>query len=119
VVIHSVGIIKSSIFEVKKDMGGVFDSLDYALIVRDGRVSDVCPAPVEIPEDKLAEVADAAMRLNQVMRCGLFRVDFDNGKLWCQYSVPVSALTENRIQLPVEYCPVFRTVINDCSPHNL
>jgi hypothetical protein len=92
---ESVGIIKSSIFEVKKEMGGVFDSLDYALIVRDGRVSDVCPAPVEIPEDKLAEVADAAMRLNQVMRCGLFRVDFDNGKLWCQYSVPVSALTEN------------------------
>lgn len=91
----TVGFINAHLEGVKKDLGGLFDKLPYTLVVKDGTVCNICLLPIDIPDDRLAAVADAAMRLNQSLKSGLFCVDFENRKLWCRYSIPVSALTDD------------------------
>ena len=88
----SVGFIEARIDDVRKDIGGIYETLEYALVVRDGMVCNVCQFPVEIPKDRLGAVADLAMRLNESLKYAHFGVDFENGKLWSHYSLPVSAL---------------------------
>lgn len=88
----STGFIRSMLSGVKRDVGGAFDDLHYTLVVKDGIACNVCMFPAEIPKDKLHQVAEAAMRLNQSLNCCLFTVDFENGRLWSRYSIPVSAL---------------------------
>lgn len=88
----SASFINGWMTDVKKDIGGIYDRLDYTLIVQKGQVCSVCPLPGEVSHDKLAEVADAVMHINQSLRYALFGVDFDNGKVWCHYSLPASML---------------------------
>jgi hypothetical protein len=88
----STGFIRSMLSDMKRDVGGTFDELHYTIVVKDGIACTVCMFPIEIPKDKLFPVAEAAMRLNQSLNCCLFTVDFENGRLWSCYSIPVSAL---------------------------
>lgn len=88
----TAAFIKAWISDVKRDVGGIYDRIDYTLVVSRGMVGNVCPLPIAIPKDRIVAVADAVMRLNQSSKCALFCVDFDNRKLWCGYSFPVSAL---------------------------
>lgn len=90
---NSVGLIRSMLSDVKRDVGGEFDDLHYTLVVKDGIACSVCMFPVSIPKDKLLIVAEAATRLNQSLNCCLFTVDFESCRLWSRYSIPVSALT--------------------------
>ena len=84
--------IRAWFTDVKKDIGGIYDRIDYTLVVKNGTVGNVCPLPIDIPEERISDVADAAMHLNQSLKYALFFVDFDNGKLWCSYSLPASVL---------------------------
>ena len=47
---------------------------------------EICP-PVTINE-----VADILMKENQKLKYSLYGLDFDTGKIWCHYAVPVSVL---------------------------
>lgn len=91
----SVGFIRARLKNVKKDIGGVYDELEYTIIVKDGLACNICVFPVEIPSDRIKNVADAAMRLNQLLNCSLFCVDFENKKLWCRFSIPVSSFIDD------------------------
>lgn len=84
--------IRAWFTDLKKDIGCACDRLDYTLVVKNGTVCNVCPLPIDVPRDRIADVADAAMHLNQSLKYAFFCVDFDNSKLWCGYSLPVSAL---------------------------
>lgn len=90
---ESTGLINARVEEVKRDLGGIYDELCYTLIVKDNAVDNICVMPLDVPAEKIAAVADAAMRLNQSLNHGLFGVDFENGKLWSRFSIPVPALT--------------------------
>ena len=35
------------------------------------------------------------MRRNQSLNCALFCVDFENRKLWCRFSIPVSSFIDD------------------------
>ena len=87
-----IGHIYARIDDVKKEIGGIYEKLEYTLVIRDGMVCNVCQFPVKIPTERLGAVADLAMRLNESFKYAHFGVDFENGKLWCHYSLPVSAL---------------------------
>lgn len=93
---HAV-ILRPFFTELGGFSGGAIDELRYALVVKDGLVRNVCPVPLEIPEGKLAAVADAAMRLNESFSRTWFGVDFDNRKIWCQCVMPVAALESDGI----------------------
>ena len=91
----SVGFIRARFKGVSKDLGGLCDELEYTIVVKDGIACNICVFPVEIPRDRINDVAEAAMRRNQSLNCALFCVDFENRKLWCRFSIPVSSFIDD------------------------
>ena len=91
----SVGFISNSLIDISQDLGGIYDELEYTIVVKDGMACNICVFPVEIPRERLNEVAEAAMRCNQSLNCALFCVDFENRKLWCRFSIPVSSFIDD------------------------
>ena len=88
----SVGIINGRFVDVVRDMGGRYDVLPYSLVVRDGMVWNVCAVPDAVPDEIIAQAADWAMRMNASLKYSLFNIDFDTGKMWSHYALPVSVL---------------------------
>ena len=86
--------IKASLSGLKEFFGGPYDEFHYTLVVKNGFVWDVCPWPVDMPKEAIPAVADAAMRINEVLKNALFFVDYDTGRLWCQYAIPVALLDD-------------------------
>ncbi len=87
-----VGIINAHFEDVIRDMGGRYDVLPYSLVVKDGIVWNICKVPDAVPDMAIDKTAEWAMRTNQGLKCSLFSVDFDTGKVWSHYAVPVSVL---------------------------
>ena len=87
-----VGIINGHFEDVVRDMGGRYDVLPYSLVVRDGMVWNVCNVPEVVPDEVIGKAADWAMRMNEGLKYSLFNIDFDTGKMWCHYGLPVSVL---------------------------
>ena len=90
----SVGTIMSRFEEVVRDIGGRYDLLPYALIVQEGVVWNVCKVPEECPEEMRGEVAALLMKINEGLKYAQFGMDFDTGKIWSHYAVPVSVIPE-------------------------
>ncbi|MBQ8124503.1 MAG: hypothetical protein IJ173_01320 [Kiritimatiellae bacterium] len=87
-----VGIINGHFEDVVRDVGGLYDVLPYSLVVRDGMVWNICNVPDECPNEAIGEVAEALMKINQSLRCATFGIDFNTGKMWSHYAVPVSVI---------------------------
>ena len=87
-----VGIIRARFEEVVRDIGGKYDLLPYTMIVREGMVWNVCNVPEECPEEMRGEVADLLMKMNYRLKYAQFGMDFETGKIWSHYSVPVSVI---------------------------
>ena len=88
----SVGIINGHFEDVVRDMGGRYDVLPYSLVVRDGMVWNVCTVPDAVPDEAIDKAADWAMQMNERSKCSFFNIDFDTGKMWSHYGLPVSVL---------------------------
>lgn len=91
----SVDFIKASISGFQEFCGGAYDELHYTLVVKSGFVWNLCAFPVDIPESRLPELAKFAMSKNAGMKSLSFGIDFKNRKLWCQYGLPVCALSKS------------------------
>ena len=89
-----VGMINARFEKVVRDVGGRYDVLPYSLIVREGVVWNVCNVPEECPDEMKSEMADILMKKNQGLKCALYGMDFDTGKIWCHYEIPVSIIPE-------------------------
>lgn len=89
-------VVASSVTGLKDSANSPYDELRYSLIVRNGMVWNICELPVEIPKERLADVACALMRINEFKVAQYFGVDFDNRKVWCQYGIPVCALDKRK-----------------------
>lgn len=88
----SVGIIKAKFQDVAQVAGGPYDVLPYSLVVREGMVWNICTVPDECPNTIIGDVAGALMKINEGRKHGMFGIDFDTGKIWCHYAVPVSVI---------------------------
>lgn len=88
----SVGIIKAKFQDVAQAAGGPYDVLPYSLVVKEGMVWNVCTVPDECPNAIIGDVAGALMKINEGRKHGMFGIDFDTGKIWCHYAVPVSVI---------------------------
>ena len=87
-----VGIIKAWFEDVVHDIGGRYDVLHYSLVVREGMVWNVCNVPEECPYEIIGDVAEALMKINQRLMYAMFGIDFNTGKIWSHYAVPVSVI---------------------------
>lgn len=87
--------IHAQMEEVIKDIGGRYDILPYTLIVRDGMVWSVCVMPDICPEEKRGEVVLELMKINFGLSTTLLHMDFDTGRIWSCYQLPVSAIRDN------------------------
>ena len=114
-----VGIIHSRFEEVVRDIGGKYDVLSYSLVVRDGMVWNICNVPEVCPDKILNETASVLMGMNQQFKYGLFGIDFDTGKIWCHYELPISVIPDiNEHRLENLYCVHIRTVPIQIIAHN-
>ncbi len=95
-----VGIINARIEDVVRDVGGRYDVLPYSLVVREGMVWNVCDVPETCPRESITEAADVLMKANQDRKHSLYGIDFDSGKIWCHYSLPVSAIPDGDDRRP-------------------
>lgn len=87
-----IGIIHGHFEDVIRDMGGRYDVLPYSLVVREGVVWNICNFPEECPDGIVGEVACTVMKMNENLKYSLFSVDFNTGKIWCHYALPVSVI---------------------------
>lgn len=90
----NVGVICAHFENVASDFGGRYDVIPYSFIVKDGMVWNVCRAPEPCPLDKVADVAEFAMKQNLGLMNSLFSVDFETGTVWNHYELPVSVIPE-------------------------
>ena len=88
-----VGIIKAKIEDIARSIGGRYDVLPYSLVVKKGMVWNVCNVPEECPSEMIRDVADALMKINQGLKYAMFGIDFNTGRVWSHYAVPVSVIT--------------------------
>lgn len=106
-----VGIINARFEEVVRDVGGRYDVLPYSLVVRDGMVWNICNVPEVCPDKILNETASILMGMNQQFKYGLFGIDFDTGKIWCHYELPVSVIPDINERPPKNlYCAYIKTI---------
>lgn len=96
----SVGMIRARFEDVVRDIGGAYDLLPYALIVREGMVWNVCTVPEECPKEMRGEASELLMTMNQGLKYALFSLDFDTGKIWCQYALPVAVIPDGGTDAP-------------------
>ena len=89
-----VGIINARFEGLVNDIGGRYDVLPYSLVVREGMVWNVCNVPEEAPDCIIGTVADILMRKNESRKYSLYGVDFDTGRIWCHYALPVAVIPE-------------------------
>ena len=92
---------------VVRDIGGRHDVLPYSLIVKEGMVWNICKFPEAIPDDIVGEVADVLMRKNENLKYSLFGMDFDTGRMWCHYALPVAVIPEGDTNAPRNLYGVF------------
>lgn len=95
-----VGVINARFEGLVRDVGGRYDVLPYSLIVKEGMVWNICKFPEAIPATIVGEVADALMRKNENLKYSLFGVDFDTGRMWCHYALPVAVIPEGDTDAP-------------------
>ena len=106
-----VGIINARFEEVVRDAGGRYDVLPYSLVVRDGMVWNICNVPEVCLDKILNETASILMRMNQQLKYGLFGMDFDTGKIWCHYELPVPVIPDINEHPPQNlYCAYIKTI---------
>lgn len=84
--------IETNMHGIREYFDAQCDKIGYMLVIREGYVWNISMLPVDIPAERLAAVADLAMRLNSGVKYSLVYVDFDERKVWCQYCVPMSLL---------------------------
>lgn len=99
-----VDFIEAKIEDVSVDIGGRYDVLPYTLIVRDGMIWSVCVMPDICPKEKRREVAMALMKINNGASVTLLHMDFDTGKIWSCYQLPVSAIRNNEDPMMRGFC---------------
>ena len=102
----SVGIINAKFQDIAQVAGGPYDVLPYSLVVREGMVWNICTVPDECPNTIIGDVAGALMKINEGRKHGMFGIDFDTGKIWCHYAVPVSVIPsrdENPPRIPYAF----------------
>ena len=121
-----VGIIHAHFEDIIDAFGGVYDELKYSFVVKEGMVWNVCEIPETIPKDKIHEVADLLMRLNEGFRRTIFGVDFDMGKIWCQYALPVASLPgcdenppRNSYAMYIKLIPIHMIAQNSKALHSI
>lgn len=91
---ENAGVISAQIDEIKSEIGGIYDTIHYQLIVKDGYVWNISNIPDVIPEDNIPKAADIAMQLNSNLKHGLFCIDYETGKIWTSYSLPISVIPD-------------------------
>lgn len=101
---QKVGFIEARIEDVSVEIGGRYDVLPYTLIVRDGMIWSVCVMPDICPEEKRREVAMELMRINFGASATLLHMDFDTGKIWSCYQLPVSTIRNNENPIMRSFC---------------
>ena len=89
-----VGIIKARIEDIARYLGGRYDVLPYSLVVKDGMVWNVCNVPEDCPSEIIRDVADALMKINQGLKYAMFGIDFNTGRIWSHYAVPVPVIPD-------------------------
>ena len=106
-----VGVIDARFEELIRDVGGRYDVLPYSLVVREGMVWNICNVPETCPRETISEVADVLMRQNQQLKYSLYGMDFETGKVWCHYSLPVSVIPDGDDERPRNLYGAFIKII--------
>lgn len=121
----SVGVINARFEGLVNDIGGRHDVLPYSLIVKEGMVWNICKFPEAIPDDIVGEVADVLMRKNENRKYSLFGMDFDTGRMWCHYALPVAVIPEGDTNAPrnlygvfIKTKPVTNVALNSAAMHS-
>ena len=102
-----VGVINARFEGLVHDIGGRYDVLPYSLVVKDGMVWNICQFPENVPDGIVGKMADILMRKNERLRYSLFGVDFDTGRMWCHYALPVAVIPEGDTDTPRNLYGVF------------
>ena len=120
-----VGAINARFEDLARDIGSRYDVLPYSLVVKEGLVWNVCNVPEIVPAVIVGKIADFLMRMNENLKYSLYGIDFDTGRIWCQYALPVAVIPESDTDTPrnlygvlIKTQPVFSVAQNSEELHS-